>query len=178
MWQEDDNGFEGEFPLQPSLEVESSEGRFHRYWLVSDEWPADEKGRADFAGVMRRMVADYGSDKNAADISRVLRVPGFLNRGKNGPHTVRAVGGNQQRYTRAEIIEAFPPIAEEKPKHTDGHTTWKPMGAEAERIRGALSAIPSDDRDSGCAWDGHQGRAWRRGLRPMARVGDVERQVG
>src|SRR5262245_20928873 len=62
VWQEDDDGYEGEFPLEPSLVVESSEGRFHRYWLVADEWPADEQGKADFDGVMRRMVQNYGSD--------------------------------------------------------------------------------------------------------------------
>jgi hypothetical protein len=27
----------------------------HRYWLVDGDWPADEKGRKDFAGVMATM---------------------------------------------------------------------------------------------------------------------------
>lgn len=147
IWQEDDDGFEGEFPLPPSLEVETSAGHFHRYWFVSGNWPADEKGRTDFAGVMRRMVVSYGSDKNAADICRVLRVPGFLNRGKNGPHPVRAVGGNQQRYTRAEILQAFPLVPEDKPKHTNGHTTWHPQSEEIERTRSALAVIPADARN-------------------------------
>src|SRR5262249_5560427 len=33
VWQEDDDGHGGPFPLQPSLTVESSPGKFHRYWL-------------------------------------------------------------------------------------------------------------------------------------------------
>src|SRR5262249_25146238 len=78
VWQEADEGHGGPFPLDPSLVIESSPGHFHRYWLVSDIWPADEQGRADFAAVMERMVESYGSDKNAKDICRVLRVPGFL----------------------------------------------------------------------------------------------------
>src|SRR5262245_35956026 len=61
IWQEDDGGHGGPFPLEPSLVVESSPGKFHRYWLVSNTWPADEKGRADFAAVMERMVASDGS---------------------------------------------------------------------------------------------------------------------
>src|SRR5262245_20701830 len=72
VWQEDDEGHGGPFPLDPSPVVESSPRKFHRYWLVSDHWPADQQGRADFAAVMERMVTRYGSDKNARDLSRVL----------------------------------------------------------------------------------------------------------
>jgi hypothetical protein len=36
VFQEDDDGFDGVFPLEPSMVVESSPGHFHRYWLVAD----------------------------------------------------------------------------------------------------------------------------------------------
>ena len=36
VWQEDDGGFQGAFPIEPSMVVESSPGHFHRYWLVGD----------------------------------------------------------------------------------------------------------------------------------------------
>jgi hypothetical protein len=65
VWQEDDKGHGGPFPLEPSLVVESSPKHFHRYWFVSDQWPADEQGCADFAVVMERMVTSYGCDNNA-----------------------------------------------------------------------------------------------------------------
>ena len=65
IWQEDDDGFNGAFPLPPSIVVETSPGHFHRYWLIAGDWPADERGRADFAAVMERMVESYGSDKYA-----------------------------------------------------------------------------------------------------------------
>ena len=77
VWQEDDDGYDGTFPLAPSMIVETSPGHRHRYWFVADEWPADEQGRADFAAVMDRMVLSYGSDKNAKDVSRVLLFQGF-----------------------------------------------------------------------------------------------------
>ena len=147
VWQEDDDGFEGEFPLPPSLEVETSEGHYHRYWFVADDWPADVQGRADFAAVMQRMVTDYGCDKNAKDLCRVLRVPGFYHR-KGQPRMVCIVGGNRERYTRAQILKAFPPPAEERPKYVNGHANGRSRHEEVERIRDALRAIPSDDYDT------------------------------
>ena len=75
VWQEDDEGFDGAFPLQPSMVVETSPGHFHRYWPVADDWPADEQGRADFASVMERMVESYSCDKSAKDICRVTACP-------------------------------------------------------------------------------------------------------
>jgi hypothetical protein len=91
VWQEDDDGVAVNFPIEPSLVVESSPGRFHRYWLLAEPWPADEHGRADHAAAMERMIESYGSDPNAKDLSRVLRVPGFLNRKHGDPHQVRIV---------------------------------------------------------------------------------------
>ena len=147
VWQEDDEGHGGPFPLPPSLVVESSPGHFHRYWLTADDWPADEQGRADFAAVMERMVASYGSDKNAKDISRVLRLPGFLHRkDATQPHMVGIVEDSGRRYTRAEIIRAFPPIEREKPK-PQVRSEWHANNCDEERIADALRAIPADDRD-------------------------------
>jgi RepB DNA-primase from phage plasmid len=114
VFQEDDSGHGGPFPLEPSLIVETSPGHFHRYWLT-DDWPADEQGRKDFAAVMERMVESNGSDKNAKDIVRVLRVPGFLHR-KNETHLVQLVEASGKRYSRAEILAAFPPVEREKKK--------------------------------------------------------------
>jgi Primase C terminal 2 (PriCT-2)/RepB DNA-primase from phage plasmid len=144
VWQEDDEGHGGPFPLYPSLVIESSPGHFHRYWLTND-WPADEQGRADFAAVMGRMVASYGCDKNAKDISRVLRLPGFLHRKDlTQPFMVRIVEDNGRRYTREEIMRAFPPVESEKPQP---RTEWRANDRDEERIADALRAISADDRD-------------------------------
>jgi len=145
IWQEDDEGHGGPFPLDPSLVVESSPGHFHRYWFVSDHWPADEQGRADFASVMERMVESYGSDHRAKDISRVLRVPGFLHRkDPTRPYMVRMVENNGRRYTREEILRAFPPVEREKPRR---EREFQPGDCDEERIADALCVIPADDRD-------------------------------
>src|SRR5690349_9165178 len=34
VWQDDDDGFSGAFPLAPSIVVSSSPGKFQRYWLA------------------------------------------------------------------------------------------------------------------------------------------------
>jgi putative DNA primase/helicase len=146
VWQEDDEGFEGQFPIEPSLVVLTSEGKFHRYWLVSDVWPADRAGQTDFAGVMRRMVRDYGHDKSACDLARVLRLPGFWHL-KGAPQLVQIVGGNGRRYTRIEILTAFPPLpAEPRAAKLNGQAGPLPRGEEIERVRDALKSIPNDDR--------------------------------
>jgi hypothetical protein len=123
--------------------VETSPGHFHRYWPVADDLPADQRGRADFADVMERMVTSYGSDKNAKDITRVLRLPGYLHR-KGKPHMVRIVEASGRRYSRADIIRAFPPVERTKKAHTEH--TWTKHDGEC-RIRDALFNINADDRD-------------------------------
>ena len=145
VWQEDDDGFDGAFPLQPSMVVETSPGHFHRYWLVADEWPADERGRADFAAVMERMVESYGSDKNAKDIARVLRLPGFLHRKSRRRIWFiswrRADAGiaeqkSSQRFPRSSV-----------PRKTHAERAWTPQDDDEQRIRDALYSISADDRD-------------------------------
>jgi hypothetical protein len=158
-WQEDDGGYAGTFPLAPSITVESSPGKYHRYWLT--DIPATEETRQQHRGVMGRMVESYGSDKAATDLSRVLRVPGFLHR-KAAPFMVRIVEAGGYRYWWADILEAFPapPRAEAKP-----HTAWQPRDDDNERIASALEHIPADDRATwlsvGMALQSHSGERGR-----------------
>jgi putative DNA primase/helicase len=102
IWQDDDEGFGGNFPLAPSIVVETSPGKFQRYWLV------DGLSLEEFDHVMARMVAEYGCDRSATGCTRVLRLPGFHHR-KAEPHLVRIVGVGR-RYSREEILQAFPPL--------------------------------------------------------------------
>jgi Protein of unknown function (DUF3631)/Primase C terminal 2 (PriCT-2) len=82
------------------------------------------------------------------DVSRVLRIPGFWHRkadkGPVTPFMVRIVEASGKRYTRAEIIAAFPPIERQKQAP---HREWKPRDDDDQRIRDALNAINVDDRD-------------------------------
>lgn len=84
VWHEDDEGIPRQFPLSPDIVVSSSPGKFHRYWLVRDELTT-----CQFRTVMECLVRVYGSDRNAKDLARVLRLPGFYNRKYPQPHLVR-----------------------------------------------------------------------------------------
>jgi hypothetical protein len=92
-------------PIDPTFIVESSPGKFHAYF-VCDGLTAD-----DFDGVMARMVADYGSDKNAKDRTRIMRLAGSWHmKDPSRPWRVRIIKDDGPRYSRDEILKAFPPI--------------------------------------------------------------------
>ena len=103
VWQEDDG--EGKsLPMEPHLVVESSPGKYHRYLFV-DGLTWDEH-----RSVQEVLVERFGSDPNAKDLSRVLRLPGFFHR-KDTPHLVRIVQQSHLRpYRREAVLEAFAPV--------------------------------------------------------------------
>lgn len=132
IFQEDD-GDGKRPPLEPHIEVESSPGKFHRYWLV------EGLSKGDFTAVMKVMVDKYGSDKAAKDLARVLRLPGFYHQ-KGEPFLVWIVhesGGLP--YTRDQIMEAFQPEpvhthqAPPEPEPTNGKHVTPEMIARAKR---------------------------------------------
>ena len=150
VWQEDDG--DGKLtPLEPHVVVESSPGKHHRYLFV-DGLHLDEH-----TAVQETLVARFGSDPNAKDLSRVLRLPGFHHR-KGVPNMVRIVEeGHHQPYTREAILAAFPPV-ERKPApesevvgseipegHRNGHLTsfagtMRRRGMSEDSIAAALHA--------------------------------------
>lgn len=91
-----------DWPLEPQIVVESSPGKYHVYWLAADlEW-------ADYDRLMQVMV-EWGSDRNARDRARVLRVPGFWHQKHETPFQVRMVEDTARLpYGREALLEAFP----------------------------------------------------------------------
>ena len=138
------------FALLPSLIVETSTvvdangeifPKLHSYWFVDREHPISAD---DFHGIMERMVETHGSDPDAKDLARVLRLPGTWHQ-KGEPHQVRIVGGCEARYTRIELLEAFPPPVRRKPDPKAPRPTFNgyaPPGLE--RFTAPLKAIPAD----------------------------------
>jgi hypothetical protein len=112
LWQEADRGDEPELPLAPHVVVESSPGKFHRYMLVRDA-VLDE-----FESVQQRLVDDYGSDPNAKDRSRVLRLPGFYHlKNPDAPHLVRVISASgAEPWAWDDLKEQFPPVV--RPERT------------------------------------------------------------
>lgn len=67
---------------KPNLIVESSPGRWHSYWLVED-LPLE-----DFKACQRALANKFAGDPSVCDLSRVMRLPGFLHQ-KASPFLVR-----------------------------------------------------------------------------------------
>lgn len=102
----DDPGLEP-LPLEPQCVVETSPGKKHEYLLIS---PGCTDGDT-WDGIIKTMIIKHGSDPNAKDRSRVLRVPGFYHqKNPDQPHLVRIVQeSGETRYSLAEIAKLIPP---------------------------------------------------------------------
>ncbi len=89
-------------PLVPTIVVETKRG-YQAYWAAQD-------GKAEHwnAIVLERFVPHFGSDANARDLCRILRVPGYLHlKDPADPFMVKAVWKHKVKYTERQVGEAF-----------------------------------------------------------------------
>ena len=140
VWQElDRQGAPLPAGLDPHIIVQSSPGKEHRYYLAEPgtDW-------ALFEGIERRLVADYGSDPNAMDRSRVLRLPGFYHlKNPASPHLVRIIHeSGAQPYTWARLAQALPQI--ERAAEPSGPLPLGQGIANEIEVRSALAALDPD----------------------------------
>lgn len=83
--------------LPPSYVVESSPGKHHAYWILSDELPLHL-----FKQYQCALAELLDSDPKICDLPRVMRVPGFIH-SKQGPFMAREVAGQGRTYTVEEL---------------------------------------------------------------------------
>jgi hypothetical protein len=89
-------------PLVPSEIVETKRG-YQAYWHAREA-----KAEHWNAIVLERLVPHFGADKNARDLCRILRAPGFLHlKDPADPFPVRTVWEHAVSYTERQIGEAF-----------------------------------------------------------------------
>ncbi len=88
--------------LPPHCIVESSPGRWHAYWLVTD-CPLDR-----FKPLQRALAERFDADRKVCDLPRVMRLPGFDHR-KGEPFASRVLSLDAQRapYRLSELVQAF-----------------------------------------------------------------------
>ena len=143
VWQEDDG--EGKpLPLEPHITVQTSPGKYHRYLLV------DGMSQEDARHAQRTMVARYACDPNAADVSRVLRLPGFFHvKYPEHPHLVQIVQESAaQPYTKDQIFTGLcVNVVELRPGTPAPSLEGKPLPEGLYKlILSALAFIPAEDR--------------------------------
>lgn len=152
------------YPLQPSFEVESSPGKFHRYWLVKDEMTQDT-----FKSVAKSLIQLCQSDPVCKDAPRVLRLAGFYHHKKRPVMTIlrEAIydlsnqtflryqplgmaiqpgeGPQVIKYTGKQLTTEFPPLAQdrdESPLCFDYSSLC--LAEEEPKIYGAVLALSND----------------------------------
>ena len=117
--------------LPPHIVNESSPGRYHAFWLVTEGFP-----RANFRAVQKTLIARFDSDSSVHDLPRVLRLPGFIHR-KEEPFQTKILDiKDHPRYTPDEIRSAFPPGRSSQPTRANALPTKAPSGGpipESER---------------------------------------------
>jgi hypothetical protein len=95
--------------LPPSIIVTSSEPtKLHLYWLLNEAAAKENEA----VGQLNRILArDYGADKAATDIARILRAPGFKHmKYRHLDQTpIVTASYNNHVYSLAEVQAAFPP---------------------------------------------------------------------
>jgi hypothetical protein len=112
-----------EWRIPPHLILESSPGKFQCLWAINETTDFDAH-----RGMMLRLAAFYGGDRSVADVTRVLRLPGFLHQ-KRKPFRSRIIehaDPAEVEFGRLDFsdFDWLPPLPErERTAHEDdGHT--------------------------------------------------------
>lgn len=87
--------------LRPHIVVESSPGKFHLYWKVSD-CPLGQ-----FGPLQKAIARRFGGDSSVSDLPRVMRLPGFFHQ-KGEPVMTRLVKAEDfPSYSVSEVIQGL-----------------------------------------------------------------------
>jgi Family of unknown function (DUF5906)/Primase C terminal 2 (PriCT-2)/RepB DNA-primase from phage plasmid len=119
-----------DFP-PPSMIVKSSHGKLHFYWFLKDHVAPS----ADVLAMLKELVRKLTADSKAADLARVLRLPGTLHLKGAPQQTTLKSAHKDRRYTLGELkaaIQALP----EPPAAGGGQNIVIPFNA---RQRASLS---------------------------------------
>lgn len=161
--------------LLPNIEVCSSNGRWHYYWIMEDFVAAD---RRLFKELQRTIAVRFNGDPSVSDLCRVMRLPGFYNmKGdpfmvtykvlRSKPYSLKevrdeflkgmdrtnidamgnAIGGNIRTAFVADwTLNALPELAGDQYRGGK-HNFKEDMDFDSARLRGALIAIDPDQYD-------------------------------
>lgn len=124
-------------PLVPSRIVETKRG-YQAYWLA-----ADAKAEQWNAVLLERLVPYFGSDANARDLCRILRVPGSLHlKDPTSPFRCRIVWQYEVAYKTRDMADAFPWVASKQAHEAHMREAQRVAQAEAREHakRAAIAA--------------------------------------
>lgn len=131
----------------PASVVIDSGGGYHCYWLLRQPVPVDECNRSDLQVLQHAWVRMVAADSGAADLRRVLRMPGTLNMkagfGKHPPkvHFVRS--DFDRLYDLQELEEAI----------NDWLFSQRPPETSRPFLRISRQSENSDNKDARAAFN-------------------------
>jgi hypothetical protein len=133
---------------QPNVVIETSPAKFQLVWRV--EGFSLEQAE----GVLRAMARRFGGDPAATDSTRVLRLPGFVNRKYDVEFTVTAEIQSERRYTAHDFrLRTDSAEMDQRPMRTAGgrqaSSPRQPLSQSehdwAYAKRSLAKGIPADD---------------------------------
>lgn len=143
IYAEDDHGTHKP-PFDPTFKVESSPGRYHYWYLLTEPQPGSA---GIWRNIQRFFVSQRGGDINAKNLERELRLPGSWHRkDPNKPFQVRIVSESSKRYTVDDFLDV---LVWETP---DEHVTWSCDLADEEAevlLKKSKEALKTLDPDCG-----------------------------
>lgn len=98
-------------PLYPSVIIDSG-GGYHCYWLLPSPVTVTDDNRDDIRRLQYAWVKLVGSDDDAKDLARVLRVPGTLNRKEKYAPNYPVVSFVECDFERMYSLEEFERLTE------------------------------------------------------------------
>jgi hypothetical protein len=125
----------------PSIVVESSRGKFQGIWLV------DGMAKDVAKPLMQAIAATFNTDSAVAEVARVMRVPGFVNRKYDSAPVARTLVQQNIRYTREQFRVAMPKT-EYKSVDATPNGAKIPRGQhdiELHRIAGKLRGVGMEE---------------------------------
>lgn len=132
-------------PLRASRVIETKRG-YQVYWRAKDAYPEHWN-----AIVVDRLVPWFGADKNARDIARILRAPGYYHlKNPAEPFLVREVFRWDVSYTEEQMASAFPVAPRRTPHMQTNHSGGKrPTGDDFWQRVSSLDCAAALERLSG-----------------------------
>lgn len=127
-------------PLFPSVLIDSG-GGFHCYWLLGDTVTVNDTNRDHIKRIQYAWVDLVGSDPDAKDLARVLRVPGTLNRKEKYAPNYPTVTIIEEDYGRLYDFGKFEALTahlrQEKPRTTyaGSHSVTDDLVTAAENLK-------------------------------------------
>ena len=150
------------FLIPPTINVESSPGHTHSYWVLDrPDYPKEDVARVARAIAFAHDERDedgnkIGVDPSGWDLTQLLRVPGTMNMkpGKESPVSVRDVSG--AIYSLEELADAYDPenvqaveihVASSMPTRVPDPIDVLPRVSNIRKLRDLYSKEPEHDQD-------------------------------